>query len=280
MKKLLFIACFAAALPVFGQNALDEMIAAEKSFAAYAVANNTVDAFLKFMDTSAVMFRNGEPYKAYADWQKREKRQGILNWWPTYAEISTGGDFGYTCGPWTFQPTAATDSIIGRGHFFTVWRKNKNGEWKFILDVGTDTGTINLSGAVTKIDAVKTAGTKQSLLQAEDAYHRLYKRKEMQSALNFFLPTTIVNAKLDGQLLQRKDEVTLPVEHDAGGFYEFTHLGSGLAPGADLGYTFGSVTHSFTTKKETYLRIWRHDASGWKIALQMIRPVPMEKRRQ
>lgn len=55
------------------QKGLDEMVAAEKAFAAYSVANNTKDAFLKFMDTTAVMFRNGESYKSYEVWKKKEK---------------------------------------------------------------------------------------------------------------------------------------------------------------------------------------------------------------
>ncbi|HYO22326.1 MAG TPA: hypothetical protein VER36_07955, partial [Flavisolibacter sp.] len=90
----------------------------------YAVANYTKDAFLKFMDTSAVMFENGEPIKAYERWLKRERRPGILVWFPRYAEIATSGDFGFTCGPWTFQPQMVNDSVVAGGYFFTVRKKN------------------------------------------------------------------------------------------------------------------------------------------------------------
>lgn len=278
MKKILFIAFLTSALSGFGQNALDEMIAAEKSFAAYAVANNTVDAFLKFMDTSAVMFRNGEPYKAYNDWAKREKRPGILNWWPRYAETANSGDWGYTCGYWTFQPASINDTFAGTGYFFTVWQKNKEGEWKFILDVGTDSSRIDLSKELTTFNAVRTGAAEQSLREAEEAYHLAFKKKEGQANGNFMLPTTIVNSNWGG-LLQRKDELHLPKDIDSWGIYDFTSQGSGIAPSGDLGYTYGSVTHSYAIKKETYLRIWRHSPTGWKIVVQMIRPVPVEKPR-
>src|SRR5215203_7394850 len=126
MRKTFIIILTLIPCIAFAQKGLDEMIAAEKSFAAYSVANNTKDAFLKFMDTSAVMFENGEPFKSYERWMKKEKRAGILHWRPRFAEIAASGDFGYTCGPWTFQSTA-NDTIVANGYFFTVWKKNEEG---------------------------------------------------------------------------------------------------------------------------------------------------------
>ena len=152
IKKPLLIILAVTPCFAFTQEGLDEMIAAEKAFAAYSVANNTKDAFLKFMDTSAVMFENGEPFKSYARWMKKEKRPGVLNWRPRFAEIAASGDFGYTCGPWTFQP-GANDTVIANGYFFTVWKKNSDGLWKFILDVGTDTGPMMNEKDVFKINA-------------------------------------------------------------------------------------------------------------------------------
>jgi hypothetical protein len=46
-----------------------------KNFAAYWVTHNTKEAFLKFMDTSAVMFEKGEPVNDYQRWLKRESAQ-------------------------------------------------------------------------------------------------------------------------------------------------------------------------------------------------------------
>ena len=75
------------------------MIQAEKDFAAYSVAHSTKEAFLEYIDSSSMMFDNGEPVKAIEFWNKREKKPGVLNWRPQYAEISASGDFGYTTGP-------------------------------------------------------------------------------------------------------------------------------------------------------------------------------------
>lgn len=265
MKKLFVAACLIFSLSTFAQTALEEMIAAEKSFAAYAVANNTVDAFLKFMDTSAVMFKEGEPYKAYQNWQKREKRPGVLNWWPRYAEVAASGDWGYTCGPWTFQPQTAKDSVIANGYFFTVWQKNRGGEWKFILDVGVDAGTRSNKMAVTKLTKEKTKSTEAFLRDAEENFLRLYKTNPAEAYQSFLSSEVILTA--EGTSLEKSATSSRLVTGK--GDVSFVFQGGGIAPSGDLGYAYGSAT--LNGKKETYLRIWRHEPSGWKIALQMVR---------
>ena len=67
------------------QNRLDEMIRAEKSFAAYSVLHGTKEAFLRFADTASTLFTNGEPVNGYQLWQSRENKPGVLNWRPRYA---------------------------------------------------------------------------------------------------------------------------------------------------------------------------------------------------
>jgi ketosteroid isomerase-like protein len=49
----------------------------------------------------------------------------------------------------------------------------------------------------------------------------------------------------------------------------FAVLGSGIAPGGDLGYVYGSTT--VKGNKETYLHIWRKEGKDWKLALEMLR---------
>ena len=81
------------------QRTIDGLINAEKSFAAYSVANGTKEAFLKFLDSSGIIFDQGKPVNGIESWSKREKRAGVLNWFPQYAEIAYSNDFGFTTGP-------------------------------------------------------------------------------------------------------------------------------------------------------------------------------------
>ena len=145
---LLFFSAFANA-----QKGIDNLIQAEKNFAAYSVAHSTKEAFQQFIDSNSIMFDNGKPVSAIEFWNKREKRPGVLNWRPQYAEISASGDFGYTTGPWTFQ-NSVNDSIIARGQYTTVWHLNKNGEWKFLVDLGINNTQPN-DGELRIIDKAK-----------------------------------------------------------------------------------------------------------------------------
>jgi ketosteroid isomerase-like protein len=77
----------------------------------------------------------------------REAMRGLLNdttrslrWAPDQAEISADGSLGYTWGRWTMT---ARDSAgahqTGQGRYLTVWRRQPDGSWKYVADVGTDT---------------------------------------------------------------------------------------------------------------------------------------------
>ncbi|RYZ25134.1 MAG: DUF4440 domain-containing protein [Chitinophagaceae bacterium] len=267
MKKIMLAIYFFFTMQAFAQSALDEMIATEKSFAAYAVAHNTKDAFLKFMDTSAVMFEKGEPMNGYERWTKREQRPGILNWRPRYAEIAASGDFGFTCGPWTFQPQTVTDSVVARGYFFTIWHKNKVGDWKFILDVGTDAGILVKETEVVKLTTQKGKATEHTLGEAEDAFQQLYKADESKAYKNYMAANVILagdKQQLTSGLADWKYSATAQPA-----IIEFNYLGGGIAPSGDLGYAYGTATRN--GQKETYLRIWRHELTGWKIAVQLLR---------
>ena len=250
----------------FTQDGLDEMIAAEKSFAAYSVVNNTKDAFLEFMDTSAVMFENGEPFKSYERWMKKKKTQGVLNWWPLYAEISNSGDFGYTCGPWTFQPKTVNDTVVASGYFFTVWKKNEDGMWKFILDVGTEAGPIVKDTGIIKVNTPKTKGTEESLLLAEQEFIELSRGDLNQLYLKFLRGNSVLCKEGEGLIWMKLPWHLAPrILNNS----HYTIKGNALAPSGDIGYVYGIVTNE--TEKDTYLRIWRHTSKGWKLALQLTR---------
>lgn len=267
MSRILLLALAFVTTQTLAQKGLDEMIAAEKSFAAYAVANSTKEAFLKFIDTSAIMFEGGMPVNGYQLWLKKEKRPGVLNWRPRYAEISASGDFGFTAGPWTFQPQSVKDSVIASGYFFTVWKKNAAGEWKFILDVGTDEGPGMPEKEVVRITTEKGRGREHTLREAEEAFMALYKEDEPGAYKNFMSGNVIIAGEKaplkTGYINWQYSTASQP------GKMAFTLLGTGIAPSGDLGYSYGTAESN--GKKETWLRIWRHELTGWKIALQLIR---------
>jgi ketosteroid isomerase-like protein len=59
-----------------------------------------------------------------------------LTWEPLYADISVSGDLGYTYG--LFASHTKTGKLLGRGKYVTIWKKQRDGTWKYVLDGGNE----------------------------------------------------------------------------------------------------------------------------------------------
>ena len=93
-------------------------------------------AFLYFMDSDAVFLRpNRFPLKG-AD--ARSYLENIndsvftLTWQPLSVEMSTSADLGDTYGLYTFSGKDTTYE----GTYLTIWKRQKDGSWKYVLDTG------------------------------------------------------------------------------------------------------------------------------------------------
>ena len=152
MKCLLTTAFIVVTKLIAAQKGIEAMIQAEKNFAAFAVTHNTKDAFLAFMNDSAIMFSNGAAVNGKKLWLQREKRPGVLNWGPQWVEMSFSQTFGFSSGPWVFMPRTINDSIIARGYFATVWQLDSDGSWKFLIDIGVEGAPLMEHGNIKKWD--------------------------------------------------------------------------------------------------------------------------------
>ena len=60
-----------------------------------------------------------------------------LTWKPEYADMASSGDLGYTFG--TYEATAkdAQGNLVTHyGKYATIWKKQKDGNWRVVLDMG------------------------------------------------------------------------------------------------------------------------------------------------
>jgi ketosteroid isomerase-like protein len=115
-------------------DAFADMIAAERAFAADALARNVRDAFLASAADDGVVFSAG-PHNAKSFWAARTADKTRLEWAPEAGEVAASGDLGYTYGPWILTPEGA-DKPAATGHFFTVWQKQADGTWHWLADKG------------------------------------------------------------------------------------------------------------------------------------------------
>ena len=133
LRKLIFV--LAGLLPFAVQAGdFEDLVAAERAFAADSLARNTRDAFLAALAPDGVVFAPG-PASGKAVWEARTATTAKLEWAPEWAEVSAGGDFGYTSGPWRYTPEGSDKPTVF-GHYLSVWQKQQDGKWKLLIDHG------------------------------------------------------------------------------------------------------------------------------------------------
>ncbi|CAN7167491.1 DUF4440 domain-containing protein [Phenylobacterium sp. LjRoot219] len=107
------------------------VIAAERAFAADGAAHGVQASFLRWSAPDAIVFAPG-PVNAQALYAAQPDQPGaVLSWRPTYAGLASSGDLGFTTGPYAINGKP-------RGHYFTVWARQSDGDWKWVYDGGVD----------------------------------------------------------------------------------------------------------------------------------------------
>jgi ketosteroid isomerase-like protein len=270
MKRFALLTAILSTIQVYAQKNIEGLINAEKSFAAYSVSHSTKEAFLKFLDSTGVVFEKGLPVNGIESWNKKEKTAGILNWHPQFAEIAASNDLGYTTGPWTFQPQTPQDSVIAKGQFTTVWHTNKNGEWKFLVDLGTNNIPSVDTQEAQKINASKITTKPLDLallVKTEEAFIKEYSKSSQSAYKKFLSAQSILNRhkNLPATTGYEQDRIIQATPPNI----RFTINHSGIATSGDLGFVYGTTQVNDIT--ENYLRIWRRENEGWKIALEVLR---------
>ena len=65
-----------------------------------------------------------------------------LAWKPVYAAVAESADLGFTVGEYIQTVRGATGAAVQRfGKYLTVWKRQKDGSWKFVVDGGNPSPT-------------------------------------------------------------------------------------------------------------------------------------------
>jgi len=259
--RILFSIFLFITITGYAQRPDNGMIAAEKRFAAYSVDSGTRAAFLKFMDSSAIMFEKGEPVAALPLWTERKERGGMLNWKPTIGAIATSGDYGFTSGPWTFQ-ASQTDTVSARGHFFTIWHRNAKGEWKFLFDLGVNT-LVAEEEPNFRMGFAKTymKGDLASMIQADSIFSGLAYTPNAEAARKLVSHDFV--SKRPGTLPSKGNTADLPSG------IKYQRLGQGISPDGYLAYVYGKASNG--EKTDSYARVWIRQGGAWRLVFQLLR---------
>jgi hypothetical protein len=283
MKKL-FAVLFIIST-IYGQQRshdLNTLIANEYAFSSVAGQVGSRDAFLEFITNDGILFRPG-PVNGKKILKESKPSSGILFWYPTDAFVARAGDLGYTTGPWEWRKNKSDSSAIAFGNFCTVWQKQPNNSWKFLIDIGNSNPKPAVAPAPLRFDESDTAKV-QGLIRGE----RHIKPDELIKLDNQF--TEIVAKMGVAQTYQKFITESSKILKDGsapiigvwsiidflsqrGLHYKFSPLGGKISASNDFGYTYGELAITREdppiNEKYNYLRIWQREEKHWTLAVEV-----------
>jgi ketosteroid isomerase-like protein len=125
------------------EEALDEMVAADRAFSDSSAKQGMKKAFLEFVADDAVLLRPGYLPIVEGDVVKfltsQEDTSFVMTWTPKGGQLAKSNDLGFTYGVYEIK-LKANDSLLN-GTYLSIWQKQKSGKWKFVLDTGNPGAT-------------------------------------------------------------------------------------------------------------------------------------------
>ena len=285
MKLIALVLLFAVNL-IFAQNKetlRNSLIATEFAFSNSAAENGIRNSFLEFIADDGILFRPG-PVNGKKFLTDSKPSKGLLSWYPVVAEISKSGDLGFTTGPWEYS-RGKDSAKIAFGNFCTVWQLQKDGIWKFVIDIGNSNAKPTEELKPLEYNKNKMSDYKPEMLASDNADELIKLEKEISNQISekgleqSFKP--YLNSS--SRFLRNKmfpiigtDNISKYLSEQKGDC-EVSPIAGKISSSNDLGFTYGQLTvndKENKTKKFNYMRIWKKDTSGWKLEVDVIDELP------
>ena len=121
-----------------GSVAKQEMINTDIAFSDYSNKHGMKKAFIEYIDDDGVLLRPDHLPIVGADaidfLTQQNDSSYTLTWEPSFAAISSSADLGYTYGIYKLE----MKDTVSRGTYVSIWKKQPDGKWKFVLDTGNE----------------------------------------------------------------------------------------------------------------------------------------------
>lgn len=264
--------------------ALQKMADTERAFARRAQEVSVREAFIEFFADESVGFEP-DPTPARESLKKSTRPQPAgfqLLWEPRYGDVAASGDLGYLTGP---SETIVPGQPPRYGNYFSVWKRQADGEYRVILDVGGNTpakaayapGFTRAPSSGTWKGSMSKAASEQSLMAADQAFSVAIAKSgataaytaALHPAARFqrmgFEPIASRHGAVEWLEKHVKAWTTEPIKAEA-------------AASGDLGYTWGKYNVTPTDRAAYtgyYVRVWTRDAQGkWTVVAEVATPPP------
>ena len=259
---------------VQAQSALQEMVKTEQAFSKMADEKNARDAFMAFIADDGLLFRpgavNGKKWMIEHPVPPPKDKKPLLAWQPAFAGMAASGDMGFTTGPWEAKEDIKDEKPQAYGHFVTVWKKQADGSWRFVVDLGISHPQ---SGGPQTLwqpaDTNKTSSFKPVDVSA--ATEELLNRDRKFNFAEYASPD--VRLYRAGNLPYIGKQAAVEALAKTKGQIAWQPIGGDVSRAGDLGYTHGTYELTDDTKSVTergsYVRIWQKQGGTWRVVIDV-----------
>lgn len=285
MKSILVVLiCLVGYVSGQAQTPLQEMVKTEQAFSKMAEEKNTRDAFLAFIADDGLLFRpgavNGKKWMLEHPVPPSDKKP-LLAWQPSFAGMAASGDLGFTTGPWEFKNDIKDEKPAGYGHFITVWKKQPESSWKFVVDLGISHpqsgGPQTLwqptdARQKTTDETVDHASELKALLARDVSYSLAGLTQHIAKVFPTFASPE-VRLYRSGNLPFLGRGASAEALTKVKGQFTWRPMGGDVSRAGDLGYIHGIYEVSDTGKtieQGSYVRIWKKQDGEWRIVMDVI----------
>jgi ketosteroid isomerase-like protein len=258
-----------------------KMADTERAFAKQAAETTIWAAFGEYFSDESINF---DPAPGPARDRLRKEPNAFpkelrMKWEPRVGDISAGGDMGYLTGP---VESTMPGQPLRYGNYFSVWKKQANGEYRVILDVGSRQpekprfadGFVRSTALATYKGKDTKAAAEASLLDADKAFSTAIAK----SAHEAYMTTMHAAGRLhrSGYLSMTSRDAASAWLRDHVKTMTSTPMKSETAASRDLGYTWGRFTVTSPDARDEqgyYVRVWTRAATGaWQLVADITEP--------
>lgn len=150
-RKLQFIFIFTSAFLAYillfscndSQKATKDLLFTDSLFSAFSEEYGANEAFERFAHPDVVFLQQKhQPVigkRMLLEFlSERPDTCCTLIWRPDFAMVASSNDLGYTWGRYYQIARGFSNDTLRKGYYVTIWRKMRDGSWKFMLDTGTE----------------------------------------------------------------------------------------------------------------------------------------------
>ena len=273
-----------AAVAVAGQgDALSAMAETERAFARMSVTAGQREAFIEFFAEDGVVFNPG-PVSARDFYRQRpptaKPQARVLDWEPAAGDVALSGELGFSTGPFVVQDAASGNRLAG-GWFFSVWKRQTNGEWRVLVDLGvpSDEAVPLRPRTVERVTPPGAqgapAGSAATALEAVRRLDAVLAERARQGDVAGYLEHAIDRTRVyrPGRgLAIGRDAIRGLLEKEARP--SCRPVAAGISAAGDFAYVYGTFEtqppDAKAPQRGGFVRVWRRIGRGWVLVVEVL----------